>query len=213
MAAVTIHSDFGAQENKVCHCFHFFPEWFNLQSHNFLISLEDGKIINSFQRKINLLKELKVLLSSNSFHLYLLHINYNIGNKWTTPRPKSWQMFLSEPRFCFCWSSSASGNAPPVGLALGFHACPAGCSFCSILIAVWQITVWSSQRWRHSCWESTSKISEALRNKGDPERILKYVKALKYSLVYIYFSPIIFLNILTLILPLNIVFFVENNVI
>ena len=25
MAAVTIHSDFGAQENKVSHCFHFFP--------------------------------------------------------------------------------------------------------------------------------------------------------------------------------------------
>ena len=25
MAAVTIHSDFGAQENKVGHCFHYFP--------------------------------------------------------------------------------------------------------------------------------------------------------------------------------------------
>ena len=25
MAAVTVHSDFGAQENKVCHCFHFPP--------------------------------------------------------------------------------------------------------------------------------------------------------------------------------------------
>ena len=25
MVAVTIHSDFGAQENKICHCFHFFP--------------------------------------------------------------------------------------------------------------------------------------------------------------------------------------------
>ena len=25
MAAVTIHSDFGAQENKFCHCFHFSP--------------------------------------------------------------------------------------------------------------------------------------------------------------------------------------------
>ena len=25
MAAVTIHIDFGAQENKVCHCFNFFP--------------------------------------------------------------------------------------------------------------------------------------------------------------------------------------------
>ena len=24
MAAVTIHSDFGVQENKVCHCFHCF---------------------------------------------------------------------------------------------------------------------------------------------------------------------------------------------
>lgn len=120
-------------------------------------------------------------------------------------------MFLSEPRFCFCWSS-ASGSAPPVGLALGFHARPAGCSFCSVLIAMWQITVWSSQRWRHSCWESTSKISEALRNKGDPERILKCMKALKWSLVYIYFSPIIFLNILTFILSLNIVFFVKNYV-
>ena len=25
VAAVTLHSDFGAQENKICHCFHFFP--------------------------------------------------------------------------------------------------------------------------------------------------------------------------------------------
>ena len=25
MAAVTIHNDFEAQENKICHCFHFFP--------------------------------------------------------------------------------------------------------------------------------------------------------------------------------------------
>ena len=23
--AVTIHSDFGAQENEICHCFHFSP--------------------------------------------------------------------------------------------------------------------------------------------------------------------------------------------
>ena len=25
MATATIHSDFGAQENKICHCFHFLP--------------------------------------------------------------------------------------------------------------------------------------------------------------------------------------------
>jgi len=24
VAAVTVHSDFGAQENKICDCFHFF---------------------------------------------------------------------------------------------------------------------------------------------------------------------------------------------
>ena len=28
MAAVTIHSDFGAQENKICHCFHFSSFYF-----------------------------------------------------------------------------------------------------------------------------------------------------------------------------------------
>ena len=31
MAAVTICSDFGAQENKVCHCFHFFPYLFAMR--------------------------------------------------------------------------------------------------------------------------------------------------------------------------------------
>ena len=25
IAASTFHSDFGSQENKICHCFHFFP--------------------------------------------------------------------------------------------------------------------------------------------------------------------------------------------
>ena len=28
MTAVSVHSDFGAQENKVCHCFHCFPTYF-----------------------------------------------------------------------------------------------------------------------------------------------------------------------------------------
>ena len=27
MAAVTVHSDFGAQENEICHCFHFPPNY------------------------------------------------------------------------------------------------------------------------------------------------------------------------------------------
>ena len=28
MAAVTVYNDFGDQENKICHCFHFFPHLF-----------------------------------------------------------------------------------------------------------------------------------------------------------------------------------------
>ena len=31
MAAVTVYSDFGAQENKICHCFHFFPHLFAMK--------------------------------------------------------------------------------------------------------------------------------------------------------------------------------------
>ena len=31
VAAVTICSDFGAQENKMCHCFHFFPNLFAMR--------------------------------------------------------------------------------------------------------------------------------------------------------------------------------------
>ena len=33
MAAVTIYSDFGSKENKICHCFHFFPIYFPWNSH------------------------------------------------------------------------------------------------------------------------------------------------------------------------------------
>ena len=31
MAEVTIHRDFGAQENKIYHCFHFFPHVFAMK--------------------------------------------------------------------------------------------------------------------------------------------------------------------------------------
>ena len=43
MAAVTIHSDFGAHEKEICHCFHSFPIY-----HKILVDLkivtEWGKI-------------------------------------------------------------------------------------------------------------------------------------------------------------------------
>ena len=41
MAAVTIHSDFEAQENKVCHYFHYFPIYLSRETgHNDLSFLK-----------------------------------------------------------------------------------------------------------------------------------------------------------------------------
>ena len=37
MAAATIHSDFGAQENKICHCFHFFTIYFPWSNGNWML--------------------------------------------------------------------------------------------------------------------------------------------------------------------------------
>ena len=55
VAAVIIHSDIGAQENKICHCFHFFP---------FYLPWSDGTRIHdlSFMNAI-LLSQLLVSLS------------------------------------------------------------------------------------------------------------------------------------------------------
>ena len=44
-AAVTVHSDFAAQENKACHCFHYFP-----------IYLPQSDAINLRDRASNLIK-------------------------------------------------------------------------------------------------------------------------------------------------------------
>ena len=37
MAAATIHSDFGAQENKICHCFHFFTIYLPWSNGNWML--------------------------------------------------------------------------------------------------------------------------------------------------------------------------------
>ena len=31
MAAVTVHNDFGVQENRICHCYHVFPHLFAMK--------------------------------------------------------------------------------------------------------------------------------------------------------------------------------------
>ena len=45
MAAVTICSDFGAQENKICHCFHFFPIYLSWSGGTRCIDIENADTI------------------------------------------------------------------------------------------------------------------------------------------------------------------------
>ena len=58
MGAVTICSDFGAQENKVSHCFHFFPIYLpwsdgtRYHDLSFLSSLPDCSIYGISQARI-----------------------------------------------------------------------------------------------------------------------------------------------------------------
>ena len=39
MAAITIHGDFGAPKNKVCHCFHFSPSTFPIYFASLVVQL------------------------------------------------------------------------------------------------------------------------------------------------------------------------------
>ena len=77
MAAVTICSDSGAQENKVCHCFHFFPIYLPWSDRN---GCHDLSFLNvEFQASFSLssLTLIKGLFSSSSLYAiewYHLHI-------------------------------------------------------------------------------------------------------------------------------------------
>ena len=50
MTAVTVHSDFGAQENKICHCFHPFPiylPWSDGEKVGLKLNIQKTKIMAS----------------------------------------------------------------------------------------------------------------------------------------------------------------------
>ena len=56
MAAVTICSDFGAQENKVWHCFHCFPIYFpgsdELMGYKNMLYIKDYKNLNTIKLEL-----------------------------------------------------------------------------------------------------------------------------------------------------------------
>ena len=66
MAAVTIHSAFGTQENKVCHCFHCFPiylPWSEEELKSLLMKVKEES--EKAGLKLNIQK-MKIMASSPS---------------------------------------------------------------------------------------------------------------------------------------------------
>ena len=98
MAAVTIHSDFGAQENKVCHCFHCFPIYLPLSDRNRSLAMIFVfwmlRFKPYFKKKINL------------FNWRLITLQYCGGychtSTWISHRcifvPPSWAPFPPQPQ-------------------------------------------------------------------------------------------------------------------
>ena len=76
MDAVTIHSDFGAQENKICHCFHFFPICHEVMGPysvilvSWMLSFKPNFSLSSF----TLIKRLLAPLCFLPLEWYYLHI-------------------------------------------------------------------------------------------------------------------------------------------
>ena len=64
MTAFTICSDFGAQEKKVCHCFHGFPIY---------LPWSDGAICHDFSFNFNLLSLLQQIFLTQELNRGLLH--------------------------------------------------------------------------------------------------------------------------------------------
>ena len=79
IAAVTVCSDFGAQENKVCHCFHFFPiylPWF------------DGTRCHDLSTKVHLFKAMVFPV-----------VMYGCKS-WTEKKAEHWRIDAFE---LWCW--------------------------------------------------------------------------------------------------------------
>ena len=79
MAAVIIHSDFGAQEVKICHCFHFFPFYLLLSDRTkchdlvlWMLSFQPGFSLSSFIKGLFSLSSFSSIRLVSSAYLKLL---------------------------------------------------------------------------------------------------------------------------------------------
>ena len=96
MAAITIHSDFGAQENSVCHRSHCFPIYLPLSDRNRSLAMIFGFWMLRF----------KPYFLKNKFNCRLITLQYCRGfchtSTWISHRcifvPSSWAPFPSHPQ-------------------------------------------------------------------------------------------------------------------
>ena len=100
MAAVTILSDFEGQENKICHCFHFF---------SFYLPWSDGMPWSSFFECWVLRQLLHSLLSPSSrsslvpFHVLLFEwCHLHVWGCWYFSQ-QSWFQLVLHPAWYFTW--------------------------------------------------------------------------------------------------------------
>ena len=126
MAAVTIHSDFGAQENKICHCFHFFPFYLpwsdrtRCQDFSFFhAELQVSLFTLLFHPHQKALDDVPLhFLPLEWYHLHIWGCWYFSG--W------SWFQLVIHPaqRFAWCtlYTLSYGGLAEPLRLAPGWRA-------------------------------------------------------------------------------------------
>ena len=100
MAAVTVRSDFGAQENKICHWFHFFP---------FYLPWSDGTgchdlsfFNGEFQSSLNRLSGSAALLWWGGLH--------NSSNLWAMPCRATWDRQVTVKSSDKTWSTGGGND-------------------------------------------------------------------------------------------------------
>ena len=125
MAAVTIHSESGVQENKICHCFHFFPfywpwsdgmpwsslsecwvlsQLFSLSSFTFINRLFSSSLLSATRGVSSAYMRLTKLVPFNNG-------NFTLSLFWRSSKSRYWQgWFLLEENIpCLSLTFCVSG--------------------------------------------------------------------------------------------------------
>ena len=105
MAAVTICSDFGAQENKVCHCFHCFPIYFPWSGGTRCLDLRFLMLSFKLAFSLSSFTFIKRLFSSSSLSAIRVVLSACLWLLLFLPEILIPAWALSSPAFCMMYSA------------------------------------------------------------------------------------------------------------